>query len=299
MTATTYKVPKNSVLLTIFLLVLGAMLGTVIGLFITFLVSGMAAAATGPAAMLVLAPVLIAQAGLSVGLVFVIAPLWALLGGAVFAGLVSGKSGSAARSRGVVFVEEDHPIFEATQAMAKRLNIKPVPYVGWYEADNINAFAAGTRTDNTVIALSKGAIEKLPKNELHAVIAHELGHVASNDMARMTFALGIREALTFFLLFNGLKKAARWVFTPFSELELLRLSRTREFTADAVSAHLTSPEDIIAVLERLKAPEEQSEPAKDDMVMMAAAFSSPWLSTHPPVEDRIAALRKLAQTQTE
>ena len=73
----------------------------------------------------------------------------------------------------------------------------------------------------------KAAIEKLTMAELDAVMAHELAHVANNDMARMTYIRGVQNALTWFLIFRGMKNIALWLFTPTSQLELMRFSRQR------------------------------------------------------------------------
>ncbi|MBD3755613.1 MAG: M48 family metalloprotease, partial [Gammaproteobacteria bacterium] len=108
-----------------------------------------------------------------------------------------------------------------------------------------------------------------------------------------TYALGVRESLTFFLIFRGLKKFARWVFTPLSELELLRFSRAREFTADAISAHLTSSKAMISVLETLKGAKLEPQPHNQAFVMMAALGDNTLFSTHPSLDDRINALRAL------
>lgn len=294
MTEATYTVPRHSVAATVLILVIGATIGAVWGLILAFISGTAMVTAGGPLALLIAGPLLFAVFGLSTTWVVIGTPLWALIGGGIFATQASGDMGSAARILGVTFFTDEHPITQATQWMAKQLGLPPVRFVGWYDADEINAFAMGTSQDYALIAVSKGAIDNLSKEQLDAVLAHELGHVASNDMARMTYARGVREALTFFLLFQGLKKFARWVFTPFSELELLRFSRQREFTADEISAHLTSPDAMISVLESLKASAVKTPTDDWTMIKMAALGGDSWLSTHPPLDARIQALKALA-----
>ena len=293
MTETDYRVPSHSVAGTIIILILGAELGALWGLVLAFVGSVAMTAAGGPLALLIAAPLLFAVYG--VGTMYVVfgAPLWAFLGGSWFAVESSGDTGFAAKEMGVTFFPESHPIAQTAQRMAQELGLPPIRYVGWYNADEINAFAMGVAQDNALVAVSKGAVEKLSRAQLDAVIGHELGHVASNDMSRMTWARGIREALTCFLFFRGLKKLARWVFTPLSELELLRFSRAREFTADATAAHLTSAEAMISALKALDV--RQAETKDDDfaMVKMAALGDSSWFSTHPPLQARIEALEAL------
>lgn len=293
MTDTAYRIPRHSVGLTIFLLMAGATLGAVWGLFLSSFVATASLAAGGPLALLIAGPLLFAIYGVGTTYIVFGAPLWALFGGMWFAASSSRDTGSAATQMGVTFFSKSHPINQATQQMAQQLDLPPVRYVGWFGSDDVNAFAMGTSNRYALVAVSKGAIENLSQEQLDAVIAHELGHIASNDMERMTYALGVRESLTFFLIFRGLKKFARWVFTPLSELELLRFSRAREFTADAISAHLTSSEAMISVLETLKGAKLEPQPHNQAFVMMAALGDNTLFSTHPSLDDRINALRAL------
>jgi heat shock protein HtpX len=279
---------------TIIFLTVSAWIGFFVGVFVLFMAAESMAWAGGPLGWLVLFPLIAVSTGASLTFLLFATPVWAIVGGAFFAGMNSGEGGSLARLFGVTFFSNEHPINVATQDMAKRLGLPPVPYVGWYDADDINAFAAGTVARNALVAVSRGAVEKLSKEQLDAVIGHELGHVASNDMARMQYAQGVQGALSFFLVFRGLKKIARWMFTPLSELELLRFSRKREFTADAVGARLTSPAAMISALEAIRDQQAPVTTRDRAFLMLYAGFSSgSLLSTHPPLERRIAALRKL------
>ena len=239
-------------------------------------------------------PLVVTSAGMSLLFVLVGTPLWAILGGAFFAGLANGKGGSVASHFGVKFFSDGHPIFQTTQDMAARLGLPPVKWVGWYDADDINAFTSGTGAKDTLIAFSKGAVERLSKDRFDAVVGHELGHIASNDVARMGYAEGVQDAMSFYLLFRGLRKFARWVFTPLSELELLRFSRKREFSADAIAARLTSPDAMIGALESLRDQETPVQTKGVPAQMLYAGFSTGDIfSTHPPIEARIAALEAL------
>jgi heat shock protein HtpX len=293
------KVPRYPVWPTVIFLTVSAWIGFAIGVFVLFISAETLAWAGGPIGWLLLFPLIAVSAGATLTYLLLATPLWAIIGGAFFAGLNSGEGGSLARLFGVTFFSDEHPINIATQEMAKRLGLPPVPYVGWYDADDINAFAAGTIARNALVAVSRGVVEKLSKEQLDAVIGHELGHVASNDMSRMQYAQGVQGALTFFLIFRGLKKVARWMFTPLSELELLRFSRKREFTADAVGARLTSAKAMISALEAIRDQEAPVITRDRAFLMLYAGFSSGSLfSTHPPLENRIAALRRLATGQS-
>lgn len=193
------NIHKNSMAGTLAIMALSAALGGVIAVLLVLPAAITAVALMGPIAWLTLGPMLLAASSLSISYAIVGVPIWAILGGFMFAQLMSGN-GSVARQNKVIFFSNTHPIYIRTQELASKLNLNAIPFVGHYQADEINAFAMGTRHDNAMIAVSEDAIEKLSKEELDAVLAHELAHIANNDMARMTFLRGAQEALTFFYL---------------------------------------------------------------------------------------------------
>ncbi|WP_424992263.1 M48 family metalloprotease [Oceaniradius stylonematis] len=294
MTHASIKLSRNSMTPTVFILMAGATVGALAGAYLTFAVSLFGMAAGGPVGFMIFGPVALALYAASISWVLVAAPLWTLVGGSFFAGLAIGQRGSAARNLEVTLFSNGHAITRATHELCDRLDIKRVPYVGWFPSDEINAFAMGTNVNNAMVVVSRGAVERLAPGEFLAVVAHELGHVGNNDMARMTYARGVQNALTFFLFFRGLKRIARWLFTPLSELEILRLSRTREFAADKIAAQVIGPQHMISVLEQLrqeKDPPRQSPYA--NLMIWSAVTKRSWLNTHPPLEDRIAALQQL------
>lgn len=291
MTKPPLEIPRHSVAETILILIVGAELGALVAIFLAAFATSLGVTGGNPLGLVVIGPLVLARYGVTFMYVLIGTPIWAFLGGLIFEDTSSGETGVVARNLGIKFFPEEHPIARATQRMATELDIPPVKFIGWYSSLDVNAFAMGTEPNNTLVALSQGAIEKLTRDELDAVIAHELGHIACNDMARMTYALNIREALTFFLIFRQLKTFALRVFTPISELVLLRFSRQREFVADAISAQLTSPGAMISVLHTLADATEAPETHGQAMAMMSAQFSNSWFSTHPSLEDRIAALQ--------
>ena len=284
------SLPRYPVWPTVAILTALAGVGALVWGVGTFTLNASAVAASGPFGWIVYGPALVATYTTATLAGVVLLPLWTICGGHLFASM-AGANGSAARDMRVTFFSDEHPIHRVTQRLAERMGLPPIRHVGWFPNEEINAFAMGNTQANALIAVSKGAVERLTKEELIAVIGHELGHVASNDMARMTQARGIQEALTFFLVFRGLKKFARWVFTPLSELEILRMSRAREFTADRISAIMLGPGPMISALQRLQ--EEKIKPAADgydDVLMWSGLNVGGLLSTHPPIEQRIARL---------
>lgn len=287
------EVERTWVFPTIALLAVGATIGGLIGVSFIFFMSVLGAGLSGgPLGFLLAAPLLLAFFTLNINWVLFGVPLWALFGGQEFAMRSSGKGGSALRKLGVVLIPDTHSIAQVTIQMSERLGLPKTPWIGYYEDESINAFAMGTSPYNALVAVTRGAVEKLSKEQLRAVIGHELGHIACNDMQRMTYCRGVQQSLVFFLLFTRLRRIALWLFTPFSQLSILRFSRQREFTADAIGARLTTPDAMIGVLERLEEEKAAKVPIGYANVMFSAGFDQRWLSTHPPLEARIAALKK-------
>ncbi|MBG21329.1 MAG: hypothetical protein CML31_15485 [Rhizobiales bacterium] len=284
--------PRHPVWPTMLFMTFLALVGAIIWWAATLGVNAGIVISSGPFAWVTGGPALIA-AYTMVGLVGAVAvPVWSLGAGLICADHACGAHGSTASTMNITFFSDTHPINKVTQALAERMGLPKVPHVGWYPAEEINAFAMGTSPNNALVALSKGAIERLTKQELIAIIGHELGHVVSGDMARMTLARNVQEGLSFFLLLRGLKTFVRWVFTPLSELELLRMSRAREYVADEISAIMLGSHHMIAALERLRDETLKPEPGRLANVMMWTGFVGPeLLSTHPPLERRIERLR--------
>lgn len=288
--------PLHPVWPTLLIVLISAIGAVFIGAVFVFGGSLVAASAAGPVGLLVAVPLATAILGNAMAVGAVASPVWALLGGGVLSMFASGCRG-AQGDFGITLFSDTHPISKVTRKLSDRMGIDPVKWIGWYPSEDINAFAMGTDNQNMLIGLSKGAIEKLTQQELIAVIAHELGHVASQDTTRMTYARSMVEALTFFLFFRRLKRLARWVFLPISELELLRFSRQREFTADEIAASMTRPEWMIDALEHLQ--REKTAPTVPDgyepVMFWSAMVDKSWLRTHPPLDERIAALKNLNQ----
>ncbi|WP_316859762.1 M48 family metalloprotease [uncultured Cohaesibacter sp.] len=278
----------NPITTTVSILILGAIVGMIIGVF--FFLLGALFATTGPLAFL-LFPGIFAQAAVMISIGIVAIPIWAIIGGWFFANVAAGGSGTMAGAMGVRLLEPDHDIVQRVHSMCGQLDLPPIKYVGFFESDDINAFACGTSKENALVAFSRGSIAKLTGEQFMAVMAHELAHVANRDMHRMTMAYGIQTALTWFLIFRKLKFIARWVFSFISEVEILRLSRKREFYADAVGAVLVSPADMIGALQAIM--DDHAKPAKQQKRfanLMFRAEANGLFRTHPPLPRRIEAL---------
>jgi heat shock protein HtpX len=187
---------------------------------------------------------------------------------------------------------EDHPLTRAVHGMAAELRL-PAPHVGIYPDDDINAFAAGSGPKKAVVSFSQGLIDRCTQRELLAIAAHELAHIANNDMRRMQYASSFQNALTWYMLFERARAVVRWLLGTVGELLILRLSRTREYWADATAAALVGKEPMIEALRRL-----HGDPVKPSVSrlayarMMIRSNPSEVFSTHPTIPNRITALER-------
>jgi heat shock protein HtpX len=193
-----------------------------------------------------------------------------------------------------------------------------MPEVAVYEAPEINAFATGWNRDNALVAVSTGLLQNMTQDEAEAVLGHEVSHVANGDMVTLTLIQGVLNTFVIFLsrvvgfvVDRLLLRNERgygpgyWVTTIAAELVLGVLaamivawfSRRREFRADAGGAGLAGRDRMIAALERLKLNQEQTTlPAQVQAfgISGGGGFMALFRS-HPPLEERIAALHSAGQ----
>ena len=191
-----------------------------------------------------------------------------------------------------------------------------MPEVAIYDAPDVNAFATGWNRNNALVAVSTGLLHNMGRDETEAVLAHEISHVANGDMVTLALIQGVVN--TFVVFFSKLigifvdsmlrkdgeergpgigsfvaEIAAQLVLGFLASIIVMWFSRQREFRADAGGAALAGRERMIAALERLKVNHEQASlPAQ----MAASGISggggmSRLFMTHPPLDERIAALR--------
>jgi heat shock protein HtpX len=259
-----------------FLLGLGLVISSWIGLVI---------GALGMAGTLIALPA--AAAWLAIG--FFAVPLFGLLFGSV--GMRMALGGTI-RKLGVRIIPPDgHPVESMVAALAARMGL-PRPQVGIYPDDDVNAFAAGSSPHKALVAFTQGAIDRMEPGELMAVAAHELAHVANRDMMRLQFATSFQKSLTWFVGWTDRGQSfVRWLLGFVGELLVLKLSRQREFWADATAAAVVGPERMIAALRRLDGdPVEPSAKRLAYARLMIRPNPRTWFSTHPPIPDRIRAL---------
>ncbi|WP_299198060.1 protease HtpX [uncultured Amphritea sp.] len=193
-----------------------------------------------------------------------------------------------------------------------------MPEVGIFPAQQANAFATGWNKNSALVAVSLGLLQRFRKEEIRAVLAHEIGHVANGDMVTLALIQGVVNTFVMFfarIIGHFVDRAilkneqghgiGYFITTIVAEIVLGILastivawfSRRREYKADEAGASLASPHAMIGALQRLKA--ESNVPDQMPETLTAFGISSHMkqgfmalLSTHPPLDDRIAALQK-------
>ncbi|NKB82749.1 MAG: protease HtpX [Nitrospirales bacterium] len=209
--------------------------------------------------------------------------------------------------------QAEHLIYETVQKIAQRLQIT-MPEVWVYEASDPNAFATGPSKNNSMVAVSTGLLHNLKEDEVRAVLAHEMGHVYNGDMFTTTVLAGLMNTFVYFI--------SRWVYRNLAErnaalafgayiflqiiLSFLAMipiswfSRRREFAADRFAANTVGKDSMISALQAIDRWVNQTQfqyGTEDALATMKISGQSQsfmqLFATHPPIEDRVAALQQL------
>jgi len=188
-----------------------------------------------------------------------------------------------------------------------------MPEVALYESPEPNAFATGANRDNALVAVSTGLLQGMSREEAEAVLGHEVSHIANGDMVTLTLIQGVLNTFVIFLsrvLGQIIDRAVfksrgfgpgyfivtivlQIVLGVLATIVVRWFSRYREFRADAGGASLTSREAMASALERLKSLSQPSQLPKEMQAFGINTGSLAGLfSTHPPLDDRIRALRE-------
>jgi len=193
-----------------------------------------------------------------------------------------------------------------------------MPEVGIFGSPQANAFATGWNRNDSLVAVSTGLLNKMNREEVKAVLGHEIGHVANGDMITLALIQGVVNAFVMFfarIIGNFVDRAifknedghglGFYIATFFAEIVLgilastivMWFSRRREYRADIAGAELVSPAAMVSALARLQAEYGQPSDMPDEMVAfgisgeMKNKLGGLFLS-HPPLEQRIAALKQ-------
>ena len=189
----------------------------------------------------------------------------------------------------------------------------PMPEVGIYDSPEVNAFATGPSKSRSLVAVSSGLLRSMQRDEVEGVLAHEVSHIANGDMVTMTLIQGVVNAFVMFfarVIANILRSAVDERMSGavyFMTVIVLQIglgllgsvvvcwfSRAREFRADAGAATLAGRGKMISALQRLQQNTKMIETDHPALATMKISGTRGWLallSTHPPLDARIAALQ--------
>ena len=219
---------------------------------------------------------------------------------------------------------EGRELVKLVHRLAQQARLPEMPEVGIYDSPEVNAFATGPSKSRSLVAVSTGLLQNMSRPEIEGVLAHEVAHIANGDMVTMTLIQGVINAMVLFLarvLAFAVSQALRsrddrdsgggWiqfilvqvfqiVFSILGSFVVCWFSRQREYRADAGGARFAGKENMIGALQalrRLHDPEIAAAEAGHAQSLQSLKISGQngfmaLLSTHPPLEERIARLEQ-------
>jgi len=203
-------------------------------------------------------------------------------------------------------------LYRTVEELTRKAEL-PMPEVGIYPSEEVNAFATGPSKSRSLVAVSSGLLRSMSRDEVEGVLAHEVSHIANGDMVTMALLQGVVNAfvmilarvIAYALSSRGSRDdrggAPSYMLVWMLELVLgvigmivvAWFSRQREFRADHGGATLAGKAEMLAALRRLGANRALIDPRHEALATMK--ISGKWtglFSTHPPLEQRIAALER-------
>lgn len=211
-------------------------------------------------------------------------------------------------------------LLETVRVQAQSAGIG-MPEVATYESPDVNAFATGMNKNNALVAVSTGLLSSMSRDEAEAVLAHEVSHIANGDMVTLALIQGVVNTFVMFLsrvightvdkvvfktergqgpAFYITMIVAELLLGILASIIVMWFSRQREFRADLGGAQLAGRRKMIAALEKLKLGQTSTQ-AEAQLPEKIAAFGisgaqkigiKKLFMTHPPLEERIAALKQ-------
>lgn len=206
--------------------------------------------------------------------------------------------------------EVEQWLLDTVAHQARQWNLN-MPEVAIYDSPELNAFATGATKNSSLIAVSTGLLHGMTRDEVEAVLAHEMAHVGNGDMVTLTLIQGVVNTFVVFFAkiiasvvaqnkdgetsqgtYMLVYMVLQMVFGFLASIIVMWFSRQREYRADAGAAKLVGPTKMIAALQRLKGGASQ---LPQDMTAMGIASDAKdsLLSTHPSLDNRIARLQMM------
>ena len=265
----------------------------------------------------------IAGGALQYGNLMVLCLLWGMVGSGI--SLLMSKM-MAKWFMGVQIITEQGPHAELVRTvhrLARRAGLNKMPEVGIYQSPDVNAFATGPSRNNSLVAVSTGLLSRMDDAEVEGVLAHEVAHIANGDMVTMALVQGVVNAFVMFfarVAAFAISQAMRKddddapvspfvtsmivfvldiVFGILAAPIVAWFSRYREYRADKGGADLAGRDKMIAALQSLQRAYPQlaestteTNPNFRSMQISSKGSVMALFSSHPPLEERIAALKR-------
>ena len=257
--------------------------------------------------------------GLNIGALATFCFVWGM--GGAFISLAMSRW-IAKRATGMTIVDGHTGTAEVDRVYATIANLTqqaglPMPEVGVYESAEVNAFATGPSRNRALVAVSTGLLRTMRDDEIAGVLGHEITHIANGDMVTMTLLQGVINAFVMFFArliayaianrgnsrdrgYSGgsylIVIVLQIVLGILGSLITAWFSRQREFRADRGGALLAGKDRMIGALKRLAANRDMVDTQHEALATLKINGSRSWMvffSTHPPLEERIAALERM------
>ena len=201
-------------------------------------------------------------------------------------------------------------LLKTVENQARQWNIQ-MPEVAVYHSPEPNAFATGATKNSSLVAVSTGLLNNMTRDEVEAVLAHEMAHIGNGDMVTLTLIQGIVNTFVVFFariiasavaqsrdgennqgIYFAISMVLQVLFGFLASIIVMWFSRQREYRADAGAAKLVGPAKMIAALQRLKGGESRL-PQNMTAMGIASESKDSLLSTHPSLDNRIARLQMM------
>lgn len=250
------------------------------------------------------------------------------MAGSLFSLLIS--KWMARRSTGTVVIDQpsnatEKWLLDTVAELANDAGIG-MPEVGIFPAQQSNAFATGWKRDDALVAVSAGLLKRMSPDEVRAVLAHEIGHVANGDMVTMALIQGVLNTFVIFFArivahlvdaflrrddsgglgffgYIAVVTVAEIVFGILASVIAAWFSRFREYRADAAGARLAGTNAMVGALQRLKAESQLPDEMPDTLTAFAITtgqtrrLMAKLFASHPPLDERIRALKEASYRQ--
>jgi len=217
-----------------------------------------------------------------------------------------------------ITTQQERDVYEKVERLSRAAGLAHTPEVGIYPSHEVNAFATGPSKKRSLVAVSQGLLDSMDDDAVEGVIAHEVAHVANGDMVTMTLLQGIVNTFVVFLsriaamiVSRFVRSELQWIvqfaaiiifqilFSILGSFVVSAYSRHREYHADRGGADLAGRDKMTHALQSLKAyiHRAEADDHTNDSAIQTMKISNKSsilnaLSSHPPLDERIARLQQ-------